>query len=241
MGEVLGMWAGARFRSRWSLPAFRAKRVPGDQRAARPGTASTRRKSLERRGVDVMLLAPFRFVARLLSSDVKLERDGKNLHIRVAPKPQVDPNAAIKQAIAQAAPLRAALKTLLDSHPPARRVMRHLGYVERALGTQGLDAMSQVPVEVLAESLRQLESIVSNWSDVNLAELRSKLAVTVIERSRDPFGGPSIDRLSNFATESRLVVEDVSHSIFLELEKQYQGLVPQETIQAALDMPKTAA
>ena len=67
------------------------------------------------------------------------------------------------------------------------------------------------------------------------------MAVALVDRSRDPFDGGSVERLSNFATESRLVVEDVSHSIFLELEKQYQGLVPTETIQAALDMPRNAA
>lgn len=240
MGEVLGMWAGARFWTRWSRPASQVRGLRSDPRARHARTTSTRRARPKRRSMDAILLAPFRFIARLLSSDVKLERDGRNLHIRVAPKPQVDPDAAIKQAIAQAAPLRAALKALLDSHAPARRVMRHLGYVERALATQGLDVMSQVPVEVLAESLRQLESIVGNWSDSNLAELRSKLAVTVIERSRDPFGGPSIDRLSNFATESRMMVADVPHSMFLELERQYQGLVPQETIQAHLEMTKAS-
>jgi len=194
-----------------------------------------------RRGLDALLLAPFRFISRILLCDVRLERDGKNLHVRVAAKPDVGPQALVDPAIAQAATLRAALKELLDSHPPTRRVMRHLGYFERALATQGLRAMSEVPVEVLAESLRQLESIVSNWSNHHLADLRSKMAVAVVDRSRDPFGGPSVERLSNFATESRLMVEDVPHSMFLELQKQYQGLIATEKIQAALDMPEQAS
>jgi hypothetical protein len=181
-----------------------------------------------------VLSTPFRFIARILFSDVRLERDGKNLHIRVAPKPEVGPRAQLEQSIVQAAPLRTALKDLLDSHRLARRVMRHLGYFERALATEGLMATSQVPVDVLAAALRQLDSIVDNWSNQRLAELRSKMAVAVVDRSADPFFGRPGEQLSNFATASRLEVADVSHSMFMELEREYHGLLPQETIRASL-------
>jgi len=179
-------------------------------------------------------------VSRLLLSDVRLERDGKNLHIRVAAAaagadakpPAPDP------VMAEAAPLRTALKRLLDAHRSSRQVMRHLGYFERALATQGLKAMSEVRVDVLSASLRQLESIVTDWSDDHLAALRSKMAVAVMDRSNDPFQLSIRGQLSNFDTESRLLVGDVSHSVFIELERQYQGLVEQETIQASLAAAK---
>lgn len=180
------------------------------------------------------------FIARIFFSDIRLERDGKNLHIRVAPKPEIAPHAPLEQAVAEAAPMRRALKALLDSHRLTRKVMRHLGYFERALATQGLQAMSQVPVEVLSASLKQLDSLVSNWSDQHLAMLRSKMAVAVVDRSRDPFFGAAGDRLSNFATESRMEVADVSHSMFMELQLQYQGLVSQEAIEASLVAAKAA-
>jgi len=178
---------------------------------------------------------PFRFIARLLFSDVRLERDGKNLHIRIAATaPGVGPHELADKAIAAAAPLKTALNKLLDSHRMTRQVMRHLAYLEKALATQGFQALSEVPVEVLVASLEQLDSIISNWSNHHLAELRSKMAVAVMERSRDSFRGATGEQLSNFATESRLEVADASHSLFIELERQYKGLVPRATIEAAL-------
>jgi hypothetical protein len=231
----------AHFWTRWRRADTRAK-SPRVKAAPKEGDAAGKRKGARLAWSmpgAVLLAAPFKFVARILSSEVKLERDGKNLNIRVAPPappaPVVDPQA---QALAQAAPFVAALKSLLDSHRMTRRVMRHLGYVERTLATQGLKGLNEVPVEVLSESLKQFESLVGNWSDPHLAELRSKMAVTVLHRSKDPFFGATGDRLSNFATESRLLVDDVSHSVFLELERQYQGLVSQEEIDASLALAK---
>lgn len=138
-------------------------------------------------------------------------------------------------AIAEAAPLRQALKQLLDQHPTSRHLMRHLGYVERALARQGTRALDEVPVEVMATALEQLDAIVSNWSDRDLAELRSRMAVAIKRRSEEAFFGPDDGaRRSDFATASRLLVGDVAHSVFEELQRQYQGLLPQEKIQAVL-------
>jgi len=48
----------------------------------------------------------------------KLEREGKALNVKLATKvPEVEQPAPVGTAIAEALPLRAALKTLLDSHP----------------------------------------------------------------------------------------------------------------------------
>lgn len=174
-------------------------------------------------------------MARILFSDLRLERDGRNLHIRLAAAPpDAEPQALSDEAIAEAMPLHAALKELLDSHPLARKVLRHLRYFERALATQGLAAMAAMPVDVLAQTLEQLDSIVVNWSDRRLAALRSKMAVAVMKHSEDPLRPANGDRLSDFATESRLLVDDASHSVFMELERQYHALLPQEAIHASL-------
>jgi len=144
-------------------------------------------------------------------------------------------------AIAEAAPLRQALKQLLDLHPSSRQLMRHLGYVERALARQGTRALDEVPVEVMETALEQLDAIVSNWSDRDLADLRSRMAVAIKRRSEEAFFGPDDDaRRSDFATASRLLVGDVAHSVFEELQRQYQGLLPQERIQVVLG-PSPAA
>lgn len=195
-------------------------------------------KAPDRRGGGVVdaLAAPFRLIARLFFSDLKLERKGKNLNVKLAAKaPEVRQPAPVDKAMAEALPLRAALKTLLDSHARTRRVMRHLAFFEGALAIHGLKATAEVPVEVLSVAVGQLEALVGNWSNPGLAELRSKMAVAIVERSRDPFYGAGGDELSNFNTHSRLMVGDASHSMFLELEKQYRDLLPAQAIQAALD------
>jgi len=189
-----------------------------------------------------MLLTPFRFITRILFSDLRLERDGQNLHIRIAAAtPAGEPQAPIETARAEAAPSRAALKALLDPHPQARKVLRHLRYVERALATQGLAVLAAMPVEALAVALKQLDSIASGRSDRRLADLRSKMAVAVMERSNDAPAADPADRLSDFVTESRLLVEEASHSVFMELERQYHALLPQETIRASLHASRAAS
>jgi hypothetical protein len=188
-----------------------------------------------------MLLTPLRFIARILFGDLRLERDGPNFHIRIAAAtPDIEPRALCEKDTAEAAPLRAALKQLLDSHPQARKVLRHLRYVERAMATQGLAAMAAMPADVLAVALRQLDSIVSNGSNRHLADLRSKIAVAALAHPEDPLCGENGDRLSDFATESRLMVGEASHSVFMELERQYRALLPPEAIRASLRPSRTA-
>lgn len=185
-----------------------------------------------------LFTAPFRIFAFIASLEIKLKREGENLHIVIAPKAAAARKPRrVDKAVAEAEPLRRALQRFLDLHPLTRRMLRHLGYLEQALSTEGLKAFQQVPSEVLAIALDQLESIVSNWSDRDLADLRSRLAVAVKDRLQDPFHGNR--ELSDFATASRLMIDDVPHSEFEELQQQYQGLVEPETIQAALDAIRT--
>ena len=181
---------------------------------------------------------PFRFVSGLFMRELQLERDGKNLNIKLAPKDGAQQPAAARPA-APPSPaelelklMRAELKKLLDVHPGTRRVMRHLVYVERALQDQGLQALIEIPEEVLSTALEQLEKLVSNWSNRELATLRSKMSVAAVNRARDPFYGTTGHKASAFHTESRLQVGDATHSMFLELERQYKELVPREVLQS---------
>ncbi|MEP7100261.1 MAG: hypothetical protein ABI781_07110 [Burkholderiales bacterium] len=200
------------------------------------GVASGKASDRRRRGLNDVLAIPLRLFARLFFSTIRLERDGKNLHVKLATKGgDEQAPAPIDPALAEAQPWRIALKTLLDSHAMTRRVMRHLAYFEHALAAHGLKAMAEVPVEVLSVAHEQLEALVTNWSNPGLAELRSKMAVAILDRSRDPFYGSTGQRLSDFNTHSRLVVGDASHSMFLELERQYQGVLPAQSIEAVLD------
>lgn len=181
------------------------------------------------------LAAPWRRVRGYLLSSVRLTRVGANIHVKLAPThaPVAAP-VALDPAALQIQAMREALKQLLNAHPMTRQLMRHLVYVEAALQRQGVAAFTDVPVEVLARALEQFESLVTNWSNLQLAELRSKLSVAVVGRSRDAFYGPGGERASDFHTASRLQVDDVSHSMFLQIEESYKGLVAPGEVQAAL-------
>jgi hypothetical protein len=234
LGERLGrLWSPA--------PGAGAKSPGQPARVSNQSTGSDARR--ERRHqlrkptsatrVAGLLLRPFALVAQILLVDIRFKRGRHALHISVAPRraAAAQPKAPSK-AVAEAEPLCGALKQLLDLHPMTRHTMRHLGYLEGELASQGLSALTEVPVEVLSTALAQLDVIVNNWSDRHLADLRSRMAVAVKQRSQDAFFGPGGDQ-SNFMSPSRLLVDDVSHSQFLELERQYQGLIPQDTIQSA--------
>lgn len=79
------------------------------------------------------------------------------------------------------------LQALLAELPEARQTLRHLVFVEQALQKKGLRALHKLPLDVLQRGLEQLEGLVTNWSPVGLANLRSKMAVAIIDRERmDP-------------------------------------------------------
>jgi hypothetical protein len=79
------------------------------------------------------------------------------------------------------------LAALLDEQPETRQTLRHLVFVEQALGKKGLRALHKLPLNVLQRALEQLEGLVTNWSPVGLASLRSKMAVAILDREHhDP-------------------------------------------------------
>ena len=80
--------------------------------------------------------------------------------------------------------MRRQLGELLDSVPDMRAAMRHLGFVEHALAKKGIRALHKLPLDVLRRALAQLEGTVTNWSPEGLANLRSRMAVALIERER---------------------------------------------------------
>jgi hypothetical protein len=74
------------------------------------------------------------------------------------------------------------LAELLDEVPETRDTLRHLVFVEKALADKGLRALHKLPPDVLRRGLEQLEGLVTNWSPAGLASLRSKMAVSIIDR-----------------------------------------------------------
>ncbi|MCB1996810.1 MAG: hypothetical protein H6933_14880 [Burkholderiaceae bacterium] len=75
------------------------------------------------------------------------------------------------------------LAQCLDADADIRPELRHLAYLETALRQQGLEALQNLPLDVLQKALDQFEGLVSNWSPWGLATLRSKMAVALAERA----------------------------------------------------------
>lgn len=74
------------------------------------------------------------------------------------------------------------LDGLFNEHPGSRKTLRHLASLQKAVRKEGLPVINRVPIELLQRSLNQLEGMVTNWSPVGLATLRSKIAVAIIDR-----------------------------------------------------------
>lgn len=83
--------------------------------------------------------------------------------------------------------MQAQLAAVLDELPGTRAGLRHLAFVEQALLRKGWKALHKLPLDVLQRALEQLEGLVTNWSPEGLANLRSKVAVAIIDREHtDP-------------------------------------------------------
>ena len=144
--------------------------------------------------------------------------------------------------------MRRELYLLLEQHPESRTLMRHLDLVERTLRAEGFTAVEALPVPVLSKALAQLERLVWDWSPAGLAELRSRLAILVKTHrasrvAADPDTAPAVAAVAPVAAPPRpaavapeaptLVVSEVDHAVFEEMERSWAGRVPAPAAQAA--------
>ncbi len=127
-------------------------------------------------------------------------------------KSKVD--AASEKDLRELRRMQESLARLLDELPGNRKTLRHLAFVETALGKKGLRALQKVPFDVLKRALDQFEGLVVNWSDEGLAALRSKMAVAVLEREPDPstrVPGPPVE-----SANSVMDTAPLAHPVALE-------------------------
>ena len=132
-------------------------------------------------------------VMAFFRNDIELKRDPSGVKVVLqaqAPKPskrQSREQAMAKRETEELQLMRSQIAELLDELPETRPTLKHLVFVEHAIAKRGLKALHKLPVDVLEKALLQLEGLVTNWSPVGLASLRSKMAVAVIDREhRNP-------------------------------------------------------
>ena len=126
--------------------------------------------------------------AAFFTHDVALKRSATGVQVVLQDAPPSTPSPVTREGQAarreaqELALLRKELAELLDELPHTRRTLKHLVFVEHAIGKHGFKALRKLPVDVMQRALDQLEGLVTNWSPVGLASLRSKLAVAIIDR-----------------------------------------------------------
>jgi hypothetical protein len=141
-------------------------------------------------------LDPLRHAATaFFRHDLALRRGEGGVHIVLEerqvrpgkPRPQSRADQTTRKEREELALMLEQLGELLAELPEARQTLRHLVFLEQALNKKGLRALHQLPLEVLQRALEQLEGLVTNWSPAGLANLRSKMAVAIIDREHmDP-------------------------------------------------------
>ncbi|NKI97165.1 hypothetical protein [Rhizobacter sp. SG703] len=107
------------------------------------------------------------------------------------------------------------LRSLLAQHPRARRVLTHLGVLERALRRKDVDAAHALPLGVLRRALDQLRAIGIPDGSPGLAILRSRLMLVVLRSDDDvaPLTRP-------------VEVDEVGLSRFVEAQQQWELHAP---------------
>ncbi len=126
-------------------------------------------------------------VTAFFTHDVEIKRapEGVQLvlqHSAATAKTPTREQEAARHAKQELTLMRQQLAELLDELPETRQTLRHLVFVEHAIGKHGLKALHKLPIDVMERALSQFEGLVTNWSPVGLASLRSKMAVAIIDR-----------------------------------------------------------
>lgn len=166
---------------------------------------------------------PVQWLRGLLRRPLRLERRGLQIHLLLDPPSDAVPAPVPASPPSPGAVLRQGhdeLRALLRRHPEARHLMRHLGFVEQALGRSGSRALRrEVPVSVLRKALDQLDLLARDEPSDGLAALRRRIADAARERdgATDAAGAAGADALQ---------VSEASHSLFEEMERSWTGRMP---------------
>jgi hypothetical protein len=124
---------------------------------------------------------------------------------------------------ASAAHMLKALKVVLDRHEATRSVLAHLNVVEQALEHRGVAALEDVPADVLARALAQLEMLVADWTEPGIAALRAQIKAAMAKPGRfdAPRRGTQAKKPTDF-DNSRLQVNEASVSTFMEAHARWE-------------------
>lgn len=194
----------------------------------------------------VSIVRPFTLVGKAVrtffKADLQVRRGKRGLEVVLDETPsrgsaaKARPDPAQERDVAELARMRASLAGLLDEMPDNRSTLRHLAFIEHALGKKGLRALHKVPYDVLKRALDQFEGLVVNWSDEGLAALRSKMAVTLIEREPESAAPPAA-RPEQDTPISTLDSGQLAHPVEVEVDNTAEAEAALMAAYGAVVMP----
>lgn len=116
--------------------------------------------------------------------------------------------------------MQQSLRTLLDRVRGARDVLPHLAALETSLGKHGTVVLASIATPTLTKICSQLSSLPLPADDPPLHDLLTRLLDLLEEQQ------PTPQYLSTFVGEQTLVIEDASHSDYVNLENAHADTVP---------------
>ena len=214
-------------------PTTRKRATPG---RVRPGLfsrlkawfarQSQKRLRFERRGLHIHVLFehPDDSVARSLArGDAPKRRQPAQPSASPLPPQQQAPVAVVQQPAepAEVAKWRLGLVEVLERHPRARRVLRHLDLLEGALRHHGAAALDMLPPPVLRKTANQLDTVLGAGAPRALFSLRAALDATLIRREPRPETRGRNSLMSVCKVGDRVEVEEVGESTFLAAQQSW--------------------
>lgn len=115
--------------------------------------------------------------------------------------------------------MQQSLRTLLDRVRGARNVLPHLAALETSLGKHGTAVIATIATPTLSRICSQLSSLPLPSDDPPLHDLLTRLLDTLEAQQ------PTPQFLSTFVGENTLVIQDGSHSDFMDLENAHADTV----------------
>jgi hypothetical protein len=181
-----------------------------------------------------LLARPLQWLKLVFATRISVQRRGAHLKMvfedtayrSTQAQSRSGPQSAPEPAVQQ---MCSSLGTLLDQHSHARKVLRHLCMLEKALKRSGAKAFEDLPAEALKTALLQLDSLGCDRSkDPGLAELREQLCAhqgAIESEQPSELGG---SKLSDFCTSRNMQVKELSASAFDDMAKSWLGRPPPE-------------
>jgi hypothetical protein len=167
----------------------------------------------------------FSVLRAVFTHRLKLERKGSRLRLVLRrPGATAGPrhDADMQDNPLQAALMLDDLRSLLDGAPGIRKVLRHLAAVEHHLKRRGTASIGTLPLRVLHQAVRQLDSLAMPPVPPGLQKLRTALLQAIGTQEEQIRQAGLRAPISSFLGEHRLQVKEASLAEFDRIAAELQ-------------------